>query len=114
MIERGQGLGFALETGEVVGVIRERGRQDFDGDVAVELGVPGAVNLSHPPGAKRRKDFVVAEFVARIQSHRIRAILSLGGASHFWTTGSGGWRPIAKRSKVSGMRVSNSPPGGRP
>ncbi len=37
MVEGGEGLGFALEAGEIVGVVREGGGEDFDGDVAMEF-----------------------------------------------------------------------------
>ena len=35
-----------------------------DGDLAVELGVAGAVDLAHAACAEGREDFVGAEFVA--------------------------------------------------
>lgn len=36
-------------------------RQDFDGYAAVQTGVASAIDLSHPPGAEGRDDFVGAE-----------------------------------------------------
>ena len=45
MIQRGEGLGFAGETRQPIGVVRERVGQDFEGDVAIELRVAGAIDL---------------------------------------------------------------------
>jgi hypothetical protein len=69
VIQRGQQLRFALEARHVLGVVGQRGGQDFDGDVAIELGIAGAVNLAHATGAKRGKYLVRAEFVAYRQRH---------------------------------------------
>jgi hypothetical protein len=60
MIQSGQHLGFALEPRHVLGVIGERRGQHFDGDVAIELAVAGAVDLTHPAGPKGRDDFIWA------------------------------------------------------
>ena len=49
MIERSERLRFAREAQESVCVLREKLRQHFDRDVAIELGVPGAIDLAHPP-----------------------------------------------------------------
>ena len=38
---------FAGESGHAVGVLGEDVRQDFDGDVAIQLGVGGAVDGAH-------------------------------------------------------------------
>ena len=61
MVERGEGLGFACESGESVAVVRERVRQDFHRDIAIELGVGRPVHLPHPAFAYLRGDFVDAE-----------------------------------------------------
>ena len=45
MVQRGEGLGFACESGESVGVVRERVRQDFHRDIAIEPGVGRPVDL---------------------------------------------------------------------
>ena len=47
VVERGQDFGFALEAGHALGVVAEGGRQDLDGDVALEFGVAAAVDLTH-------------------------------------------------------------------
>ena len=61
MIQRGQRLGFALEARQALGIVRERLGQDLDRDVAVQLRIARAIDLSHAPFADRRGDFVDAE-----------------------------------------------------
>jgi hypothetical protein len=38
----------------------ERGRQDLDGNHALQVRVDGAVNLAHPAGAEQRHDSIGA------------------------------------------------------
>ena len=59
VIEGGDGAGFALETGEAVGIAGHVGRKDLEGDVALEFGVGGAVDLAHAAGAEGADDAVV-------------------------------------------------------
>ncbi len=47
MVQRGEHFGFALEAGQPVGVSSERFWQHLERHVAVELGVPGLIDLSH-------------------------------------------------------------------
>jgi hypothetical protein len=47
MIERGEHFGLTLEACEPVGVPGEGGRQDFDRDVALEIGVGRPIDLVH-------------------------------------------------------------------
>ncbi len=61
MRQRGDGLGLALEPRERVGVRGQLRREDFDGDLPVELRVARAVDLAHPARAERREDLVGAE-----------------------------------------------------
>jgi hypothetical protein len=58
VVEAGDGLGFALETGADIRVARQPGRQDLDGDVAPEAGVACAIDLAHSARAQRGKDLV--------------------------------------------------------
>jgi len=44
--------------------------EDFHGDGAVETGVTGAIDLTHPTCTKRRLDLVGAELVIGRQSHK--------------------------------------------
>ena len=64
MIERGEQSRFALESRHAIGVGRERRRQDLHRDVAIELRVARAIDLSHPAGAERGENFVGAEACA--------------------------------------------------
>ena len=67
MIQRCEGLRFAREPCEPVGVARERVRQDFDRDVAIQLRIAGAIDLAHTPGPKGGKDFVRAKACAGVE-----------------------------------------------
>ncbi len=60
MAERRQHLRFALETGEPLGIVGERFRQDLQRDVAAKLRIPGAIHLAHAALANRGQDFVRA------------------------------------------------------
>src|SRR5262249_21326524 len=76
--ERGSGPRFPLEPAQPVDVGGDGGRKDLDRHVAPEAGVPRAVDLSHAPGAERRKDLIRPEAVAGCESHGIARILSPG------------------------------------
>ena len=52
-IEYGQRLRFALEAGEVIGVIGKPGGKHLDRNVAVQFGVAGTIHLTHPASPKR-------------------------------------------------------------
>ena len=67
MIQRREGLGFAREPGEPVGVAREEIGQDFDRDVAIELRIARAIHLAHAPGPEGGKDFVRAKACAGVE-----------------------------------------------
>jgi hypothetical protein len=58
MIERGERLGLALESGEPIGIGGERVGQDLDRHVAIQLRVAGFVDLAHAAGADSAGDFV--------------------------------------------------------
>lgn len=51
MIQGGEHLGFARESGQIIGVVGQHLGEYFDGDVAIELGVGGSVDGTHagPP-----------------------------------------------------------------
>ena len=49
MIEGSQQLRFAFEALHALGVLREIFRQNFDRDLALQLGVGGAIDLAIPP-----------------------------------------------------------------
>jgi hypothetical protein len=65
MLQSRDGLGLALETGPQVRVLAEMGRQELGGDFAVKAGIPRPVDFAHPSRAKRRLNFIRAEFRAR-------------------------------------------------
>ena len=77
VIQRGEDLRLTLEAREAVGVLAERGRQDFQRDVATERHIARAIHLAHPAGAERRDDFIGAEASTRTQGHRSGLILAL-------------------------------------
>jgi hypothetical protein len=51
-------LRFPLEAREAIGIARERVRDDFQRDVAVESGVARAVDLAHATGAEHACHFI--------------------------------------------------------
>ena len=61
VVQPGDGLGLALEAGTAVGVGAELGRQDLDGDAAIEAGVAGLVDLAHAARADGGLDLVGPE-----------------------------------------------------
>ena len=69
VIERGDGAGFALEAAAEIGGCAVFA-QNFDGDIAVEAGVAGAVDLAHAADPERGLDLVGAESGVRSERHR--------------------------------------------
>ena len=70
MIERRQHLRFAPEPPETIGVAREGVGDDFQRDIAAEIRVTGAVDLTHPSCSEQGDDLVRTKFVPRAQRHR--------------------------------------------
>ena len=70
VIEGGEGLRFALEAGAVVGVGGQSLGENLDSDVAVELGVTGAVDLAHASFAEEVENLVVGQGFAGEQGRR--------------------------------------------
>lgn len=64
MVERGEDLRFALESGEAVGGLGEIIGENFDGYFAGKASVFGAVDFAHSAGAEWRDDLIGAEFCA--------------------------------------------------
>src|SRR6185369_7210852 len=71
MVEDAGGFRLLLEATQAIRVLRERGRQDLDRDVAPEARILRAVDLSHAPGADLAEDLVGAEFRARRDGHLV-------------------------------------------
>jgi len=61
MVDPGNRAGLPIEALTEVRVRRKRGRQDLDGNGAIEPRVARFVDLSHPTGTDQRQDFVRAE-----------------------------------------------------
>ena len=57
MVQRREGLRFACEPREPIGIARERVGQDFDRDVAIQLRVARAIHLAHAAGAEAQRGF---------------------------------------------------------
>jgi hypothetical protein len=64
VVEGRQHLGLAPEAGQAFGVPGEIVGQDLQGDLAVELGVAGQVDLAHAAAADGAFEFVVRQAVA--------------------------------------------------
>src|ERR1051325_1625717 len=63
MIQRCDGACLALEAlGELRG-------GNFDGDVAIESRIGGAIHLTHAPSSERAENFTGTEFLARSKWH---------------------------------------------
>ena len=61
MIQRGQHPRFSLEARAPLSIAREYGGQHLDGDLAAELGIARAIDLTHAPGTKLRQDPIRAD-----------------------------------------------------
>ena len=69
MIERRERLGLALEPGDAVAIGGKEMRQRFDGDVAIEPRVAGAIDLAHATRSQQSPDFVRAEPCTGCECH---------------------------------------------
>ena len=68
MVQRREGLRFAREPGEPIGIAGEDLGKDLQRHVTIQPGVPGPEHLSHPAFADRSGDFVDAETGAGIEN----------------------------------------------
>src|SRR5579862_1577675 len=82
MVERGQGLGLAREPREAFRVVGKNARHDLDGNVSIELRVPGAIHLAHPASTDDTEDFVRAEALPGEQRHAENALSSKFVSAH--------------------------------
>jgi hypothetical protein len=62
MIQRGQHLRFALEARHACGIAGEGLGQDLQGYVAVQFGIPSAIDFSHPTRAECADDLIRTDF----------------------------------------------------
>ncbi len=58
-----------MEPGQAFRIISKDVREDFEGHVPVELGVPCPIHLTHAALANEGGDFVGAEAGARAEGH---------------------------------------------
>jgi hypothetical protein len=72
VIELGCGAGFLLEAREAFGIRGEAWVNDLDGDVSREPRIPRLVDLTHPPCAERREDFVGTQHGAGGERHLVQ------------------------------------------
>ena len=68
MVQRGQQRRLTFESGEAIGVLRERFRQHLDGDFTAECGVARLPHLAHSTLADGGKNLVVTESSASLQA----------------------------------------------
>jgi hypothetical protein len=59
--QRGERLRLPLEPSQSLGICGELGRQGLDGDIALQLRIAGAKDLSHAARPERRQDLERAE-----------------------------------------------------
>ncbi len=64
VIERGNRLGLAIESGAALRISGDVGRQHLDGDRAIEAGVACLVHLAHPAFAELLNYLIRAEHAA--------------------------------------------------
>ena len=64
VIQRREDVRLAAKPREAFFIVGELSGQDFDGDVAAKLGVPGPIHFPHAAGANELDDRVRAEFRA--------------------------------------------------
>jgi len=70
MVQRGEDLRLSLEASEAIGIIGEGIRQDFQGDVAIQLGIARPIHLAHSPFTDLGGDLVRAKAGAGRQGQR--------------------------------------------
>ena len=81
MIQGCDGLRFDRESSEPIRIVGHRRLKHFDGDVAVEAGVVGAIDLAHATGTDGGRDLVRAKASTGSQRH---------GPTPAWARGSRG------------------------
>src|SRR2546425_316527 len=69
MVQRGGRSGLLLEAMQARRVRRERSRQNFNGDIPAESGIPSAIHLAHATRTHRRYDLVRTEFCPASKRH---------------------------------------------
>ena len=101
MVQRGESLRLAGEPRGTVGVAREEMREDLDRDLALQLRVARAIDLTHTSSAERRDDFVRTDPVSGNERHVVGCRIIAGPRSRLRERrtprgrdrGSRWWRP---------------------
>ena len=78
MIERSEQLRFALQAPDAFGIAGQRGGQDFDGDLTLELRVRRAVDLAHSASANGGDHLIRTESGAGSEGQGCVIILATG------------------------------------
>jgi hypothetical protein len=74
MSQRRDRLRVACESREPIRIARERIGHNLSRDVPIQLGIAGAVDLSHAARADEREDFVGAEASAGREGHGLKGL----------------------------------------
>jgi hypothetical protein len=69
MIQGREGLGLSCESCQPFSVAREEIGQDLDGDVAVQPGISGSIDLAHAAGTECGDDLIRADAGAGSEPH---------------------------------------------
>ena len=85
MIQRGEDFCFAVEAREAFRVAGQRIGKNFDGDLALQLQVAGAIHFAHPAGAERGEDLITTELVACGERHMSLSLLDYSARFIFWS-----------------------------
>jgi hypothetical protein len=69
MIQRRQQASLAFEACQAFWIVGECGRQDFYSDVASQVGIPRAIDLTHAAAAEGGEDLIRPESSADGKGH---------------------------------------------
>ena len=70
MRQAGDSFGLTLEAALAIRISGGLGGEDFDRDGAIEAGVQGLVDFTHPPGANQAEDLVRTQPRADVEGHK--------------------------------------------
>jgi len=84
MAERTEEMSLMLKALTTIGVIGERFREDFDGDVPIKACVLCFIDFAHAARTKRRRDFIGAQVSAWSKGHRWRDYSPRIALLHFY------------------------------
>ena len=64
VVQRGEGAGFSTETSDPFRIVEQLVGKDLEGDLTIQLGVTGAVDLTHAASAEQVEDLEVSDGLA--------------------------------------------------